>query len=86
VVQEFYNTDRAGLRPIIYTQKDGYLTRLSGLDYVKNKSNRRPGDARPTRIFLSTGGYDLIAVWENKLFPYGKLPGGFDLFQATRAS
>jgi hypothetical protein len=84
VVQEFYNTDRAGLRPIIYTQKDGYLTRLSGLDYVENKiqppawgrstdENFLPQRLRPDRS------------WENKLFPYGKLPGGFDLFQSHKS-
>jgi hypothetical protein len=84
VVQEFYNTDRAGLRPIIYTQKDGYLTRFSGLDYVENKiqlpawgrsadENFLPQRLRPDRS------------WENKLFPYGKLPGGFNVFQSHKS-
>src|ERR1700730_18977010 len=37
VVEEFYNLDRAGLRPIVYQETDGYITRLSGLDYAANQ-------------------------------------------------
>jgi hypothetical protein len=84
VVQEFYNLDRAGLRPIVYTQKGGYLTRLSGLDY--NKQQIEPPawgrsieeDFLPERLTPDT-------VWQNKLFPYGKLSGGFDLAQSHRS-
>jgi hypothetical protein len=84
VVEEFYNFDRAGLRPIVYTQKDGYLTRLSGLDYVKNKieppvwGRSIEEDFLPERLTPD-------AIWENKLFPYGKLPGGFDVAQSHRS-
>jgi len=28
--------DRGGTRPIVYVTKDGYWTRLSGLDYAKD--------------------------------------------------
>jgi hypothetical protein len=84
VVQEFYNLDRAGLRPIIYTQKGGYLTRLSGLDYVKQQieppiwGRSVEEDFLPERLTPDT-------TWQNKLFPYGKLPGGFDLAQSHKS-
>jgi len=84
VVQEFYNLDRAGLRPIIYTQKGGYLTRLSGLDYVKHQIQPpvwgRSIDENflPERLTPDT-------AWENKLFPYGKVSGAFDLAQSHKS-
>lgn len=84
VVQEFYNLDRAGLRPIIYIQKGGYLTRLSGLDYVKDEitppawGRAIEEDFLPERLSPDT-------IWQNKLFPYGKLPGGFDVAQSHRS-
>jgi hypothetical protein len=81
VVEEFYNLDRAGLRPIVYTQKNGYLTRLSGLDYVKHQikppawGRSIEEDFLPARLAPDTS-------WQNTLFPYGKLPGGFDVAQS----
>jgi hypothetical protein len=84
VVQEFYNLDRAGLRPIVYTQKGGYLTRLSGLDYEKDRivppawGRSIEEDFLPERLTPDT-------VWQNKVFPYGQLPGGFDVAQHHRS-
>jgi hypothetical protein len=84
VVQEFYNLDRAGIRPIIYTQKGGYLTRLSGLDYVKDKI-QPPAWGRSVEEDFLPERLTPDANWENKLFPYGKLPGGFDVAQSHRS-
>lgn len=80
VVQEFYNLDRAGLRPLIYIETDGYLTRLSGLDYVRNQIKPPAWGRSIEEDFLP----DHLApdqAWSNKLFPYGKLPGGFEVDQ-----
>lgn len=80
VVEEFYNFDRAGLRPIVYTQDGGYLTRLSGLDYLKNQITTPPWGRSVDQNFLPL----LLGsnqVWENDLFPYGKLPGAFKVIQ-----
>ena len=84
VVQEFLNFDRAGLRPIVYTEKDGYLTRLSGLDYVEHQI-RGPAwgrsieeDFLPERLMPDQ-------AWDNKLFPYGKLPGAFSVVQSHKS-
>lgn len=84
VVQEFYNFDRAGLRPIVYTEKGGYLTRLSGLDYVQNQikgpvwGRSIEEDFLPERLAPDE-------TWNNKLFPYGKLPGAFQVVQSHRS-
>jgi hypothetical protein len=80
VVQEFYNTDRAGLRPIIYFQKGGYLTRLSGLDYVQDQI-KPPAWGRSIDDKFLPQRLAPDRTWDNKLFPYGKLPGSFDLMQ-----
>src|SRR5258708_16066098 len=42
VVEEFYNLDRAGLRPIVYQDAAGYITRFPGLDYAPKQINPPP--------------------------------------------
>jgi hypothetical protein len=84
VVQEFYNLDRAGLRPIIYTQQGGYLTRLSGLDYVKHQIEP-PAWGRSIEEDFLPARLTPNEVWQNKLFPYGKIPGSFDLAQSHKS-
>jgi hypothetical protein len=84
VVQEFYNLDRAGLRPIVYTQKEGYLTRLSGLDYVNDKITP-PAWGRSVEENFLPERLSPDTIWENKLFPYGKLPGSFDVAQSHKS-
>jgi hypothetical protein len=84
VVEEFYNLDRAGLRPIVYLAKDGYLTRLSGLDYVEHQIKApawgRSEEARflPARLLPNLS-------WHDTLFPYGKLPGSFDITESHKS-
>ena len=80
VVQEFCNFNRAGLRPLVYVDVDGYLTRLSGLDYVRKRITAPAWGRSIEEDFLP----DHLApdqAWSNKLFPYGKLPGGFEVDQ-----
>ncbi|MGH7932642.1 MAG: hypothetical protein ACREQN_05675 [Candidatus Binataceae bacterium] len=82
VVEEYYNFDRAGLRPIIYFEKRGYLTRLSGLEYAKTDhkivapswGRSLDQDFLPERLIPNL-------AWNNELFPYGKLPGAFEVAQ-----
>jgi hypothetical protein len=84
VVEEFYNLDRAGLRPIIYQETDGYITRLSGLDYAANQIKAPAWGRSEEKNFMP----DHLApnlVWKNTLFPYGKLPGSFDITQAHQS-
>jgi hypothetical protein len=85
VVEEFYNLDRAGLRPIIYLDQDGYLTRLSGLDYV-NHQIKPPAWGRSEEKNFLPEHLTPDREWRNTLFPYGKLPGGFDVAQTHKSA
>jgi DUF3108-like len=80
VVEEFYNIDRAGLRPIVYLSGDGYLSRLSGLDYVNHQITPPAWGRSEEKNFLPEH-LTPDREWNNTLFPYGKLPGGFDVSQ-----
>lgn len=84
VVQEFYNLDRAGLRPIVYYEKDGYLTRLSGLDYVRHEI-KAPVWGRSEEMNFLPERLEPEQIWSNKLFPYGKMRGAFDIAQSHKS-
>ena len=83
VVEEYYNLDRGGVRPIIYVMKDGYLTRLSGLDYKKQDiqapawGRSEEGSFMPERLLP-----DL--TWKSTMFPFGHMSGAFDINQTHR--
>jgi hypothetical protein len=72
--------DRGGTRPIVYVTKNGYWTRLSGLDYSKEDiqapawGRSEEGEFMPA---ILTPGID----WSSKIFPFGHLPGSFDIRQ-----
>lgn len=85
VVEEYYNMDRGGMRPIVYvTTKDGYLNRLSGLDYAKQDieapawGRSEEGEFMPARLAP-----DL--TWSSKIFPFGHMSGAFDINQSHRS-
>lgn len=84
VVQEFYNFDRAGLRPIIYLEKGGYLTRLSGLDYVEHQI-KPPAWGRSIEEDFLPERLAPDQTWQNKFFPYGALPGSFAVAQKHKS-
>jgi hypothetical protein len=83
VVEEYYNMDRGGTRPIVYITKDGYWTRLSGLDYSKEDieapawGRSEEGEFMPAVL---TPGIN----WKSKIFPFGHIPGSFDIRQLHR--
>jgi hypothetical protein len=81
VVQEYYNLDRAGLRPIVYLDDHGYLTRLSGLDYAQHQIRAPAWGRSEEQNFLPEHLKPNLA-WKNTLFPYGKMPGSFDVTQS----
>lgn len=85
VVEEYYNMERGGMRPLVYvTTKDGYLSRLSGLDYAKQDieapawGRSEEGAFMPARLAP-----DL--TWSSKIFPFGHLSGAFDINQSHRS-
>jgi hypothetical protein len=80
VVEEYYNMDRGGTRPIVYITKGGYWTRLSGLDYSKEDieapawGRSEEGEFMPA--ILAPG-----INWKSQIFPFGHMPGSFDIRQ-----
>jgi len=84
VVEEFYNMDRGGTRPIVYVTKDGYWTRLSGLDYAKDDIQAPAWAVR--RKGNSCRGLTPDLNWSSKIFPFGHMPGSFDIKQSIAAS
>jgi hypothetical protein len=84
VVDEYYSMDRGGLRPIVYIDRGGFLTRVSGLDYVQHQI-QAPAWGRSDEINFLPTHLTPDQVWENTLFPYGKMPGSFDLTQSHKS-
>jgi hypothetical protein len=84
VVEEYYNLDRGGTRPIVYVTTGGYWTRLSGLDYAKE-------DIQAPAWGRSEEGQFMPAIltpdlnWSSKIFPFGHMPGSFDIVQTHRS-
>jgi len=86
VVEEYYNMDRGGTRPIVYVVKDGYLNRLSGLEYTKEEEDiqapawgrSEDGAFLPARLLPAL-------TWHSKNFPFGHLDGAFDITQEHRS-
>jgi hypothetical protein len=80
VVDESYSLARGGTRPLVYYAKDGYISRLSALDYDQKKieapSWGRSEEAQflPLRLLPNL-------TWSNVIFPYGHLSGAFDINQ-----
>ncbi len=80
VVDESYSLSRGGTRPLVYYAKDGYISRLSALDYDQKKieapSWGRSEEAQflPLRLLPNL-------TWSNVIFPYGHLSGAFDINQ-----
>ena len=80
VVEEYYNMDRGGTRPIVYITKNGYWTRLSGLDYSKEDieapawGRAEEGEFMPATLMPGIN-------WKSQIFPFGHLPGSFDIRQ-----
>jgi hypothetical protein len=83
VVEEYYNMDRGGTRPIVYITKGGYWTRLSGLDYSKEDieapawGRSEEGEFMPATLMPGIN-------WKSRIYPFGHMPGSFDIRQLHR--
>jgi hypothetical protein len=75
--------DRGGTRPIVYVTRNGFWTRLSGLDYSKENieapawGRSEEGEFMPAVL---TPGVN----WKSQIFPFGHMPGSFDIRQSHR--
>jgi hypothetical protein len=83
VVEEYYNMDRGGIRPIVYITRDGYWTRLSGLDYAKDDIEAPAWGRSEEGAFMPATLMPGIN-WKSQIFPFGHLPGSFDIEQLHR--
>src|SRR5579863_7284947 len=83
VVDETYSLARGGIRPLVYYAKDGYIARLSALDYdqktILAPSWGRSEEAQFLPLQLAPN-----LAWTNIIFPYGNLSGAFDINQEHR--
>lgn len=83
VVDESYSLARGGTRPLVYYAKDGYIARLSALDYDQKKiqapSWGRSEEAQFLPLRLTPN-----LTWSNVIFPYGHLSGAFQITQSHR--
>jgi len=83
VVDESYSLVRGGTRPLVYYAKDGYIARLSALDY-NQKTIQAPSWGRSEEAqFLPLQLVPNLA-WTNVIFPYGHLSGAFNINQSHR--
>ncbi|MGH7781560.1 MAG: hypothetical protein ACREQR_17235 [Candidatus Binataceae bacterium] len=80
VVDELYNMDRGGTRPVVYFAKDGYLTRVSGLDY-DHENIQAPAWGRSEDASFLPAHLLPNASWTSEDLPFGHLTGGFTLAQ-----
>jgi hypothetical protein len=85
VVEEYYNMDRGGTRPIVYIVKNGYLNRLSGLEYAKQEEIQAPAWGRSEDGAFLPARLTPELSWNSKILPFGHLDGAFDINQAHRS-
>lgn len=85
VVEEYYNMDRGGTRPIVYVVKNGYLNRLSGLEYAKQEDIEAPAWGRSEDGAFMPARLVPELIWHSKILPFGHLDGAFDINQEHRS-
>ncbi len=73
VVDEYYELDRGGIRPVLYYANQGYLNRLSGLEYVGKRIEFPPFTLSIEHQFLPI---DLqpSQKWKGPIYPFGDMP------------
>jgi hypothetical protein len=83
VVEEFYNLDRGGSRPIVYVTKDGYLTRFSGLEYTQQEI-KTPAWGRSEEGQFMPAMMAPDVSWNSTIFPFGHMADAFDIKQVHK--
>jgi len=81
IVDESYSLERGGTRPLVYYAKDGYIARLSALDYDQ-KTILAPSWGRSEEAQFLPLQLQPNLAWTNVIFPYGHLSGAFDINQS----
>jgi hypothetical protein len=81
VVDESYSIVRGGTRPLVYYAKNGYIARLSALDYDQ-KTITAPSWGRSEESQFLPLQLTADLSWTNVIFPYGHLAGAFNINQS----
>lgn len=84
VVDENYQIERGGVRPVLYYANQGYLNRLSGLEYVGERIEFPPFTLSIEHQFLPI---DMQASesWSGPIEPYGNMPKAPTIAQSHRS-
>jgi hypothetical protein len=72
IVDETYNLEKGGRRPVIYYPSDGYLNRVSGLQYNGDEIEFPPWTLAEEKQFLPLR-MRANGAWSNLLRPFGNL-------------
>jgi hypothetical protein len=78
VVNERYDIERGGTRPLLYYSRRGYLTQLFGFDYYHRTIRLAPWGISEEPRYLPSRLAPNIS-WHSIGAPYGSLPGSFHL-------
>jgi hypothetical protein len=85
VVEEYYGISSGSVHPLVYYPRpDGYLTRVSGLDYSGDSVTAPPWGKSVEERFLPLH----LAPdfnWDDEMAPFGLTPGAFHVVQRHRA-
>jgi hypothetical protein len=83
VVNETYDLQSGGILPVIYYSKDGFLNRISGLEYVGQRIEFPNLTLSVEKQFLPA---NLMAnqSWKNTVRPFGKMPGALSISQSHK--
>jgi hypothetical protein len=84
VVDENYEIDRGGVRPVLYYANQGYLNRLSGLEYNGERIEFPPFTLSIEHQFLPID-MQPSKSWEGPIQPYGSMPKAPTIAQSHRS-
>ncbi|HZP46784.1 MAG TPA: hypothetical protein VFB15_14130 [Candidatus Binataceae bacterium] len=81
LVEEYYNMDRGGSRPIVYVENSGFLSRLSGMQFGQGDIEIAPWGRSEDREFMPARMAPNIH-WDSTIFPFGHMADAFDIRQS----
>ncbi|MGA6970786.1 MAG: hypothetical protein WBY93_04085 [Candidatus Binatus sp.] len=84
VVDENYEIERGGVRPVLYYSNQGYLNRLSGLEYVGEQIEFPPFTLSIEHQFLPIN-MRPSESWNGPIEPYGGMPKAPTISQSHRS-
>jgi hypothetical protein len=84
VVDENYELDRGGVRPVLYYSNQGYLNRLSGLEYVGKRIEFPPFTLSIEHQFLPID-MQPSETWNGPIEPFGDMPKAPTISQSHRS-